>query len=63
MLQRIFEPFFTTRPAGEGRGAGLGLAICHAIATALGGTISVQSETGRGTIIRLELPPASAEAE
>jgi signal transduction histidine kinase len=56
--ERIFEPFFTTRQAGEGRGMGLGLAICHSIVTAHGGTISVESEVGRGSTFRVELPAA-----
>jgi PAS domain S-box-containing protein len=55
---RIFEPFFTTRRVGLGKGAGLGLAICHAIVTDHGGSITVESEVGRGSTFRLELPAA-----
>jgi PAS domain S-box-containing protein len=61
LLERIFEPFFTTRPAGEERGMGLGLAICHAIVTAHGGTLSVTSTPGKGSTFRMELPAAPAE--
>ena len=57
---RIFEPFFTTRRVGLGKGAGLGLAICHAIVTDHGGTITVESEVGQGSTFRLELPAAPA---
>jgi signal transduction histidine kinase len=53
---RIFEPFFTTKPVGIG--TGLGLAICHGIVTALGGTLSVESEEGKGSAFRVELPAA-----
>ncbi|HQR28786.1 MAG TPA: ATP-binding protein, partial [Anaeromyxobacteraceae bacterium] len=60
--ERIFEPFFTTRPTGEERGAGLGLAISHAIATFHGGTITVESTVGAGSTFRLELPVASDAA-
>jgi len=62
VLTRIFEPFFTTRPVGEGRGAGLGLAVCHSIVTAHRGTITVESEVGRGSTFRVELPAAPDEA-
>ena len=61
-LGKIFDPFFTTRPSGDGRGTGLGLAICHAIETDHGGTITVESEVGKGSTFRVELPAASAEA-
>ncbi len=53
---RIFEPFFTTKPVGIG--TGLGLTICHGIVTSLGGTLSFESEVGKGTVFRVELPVA-----
>ncbi len=61
ILDRIFEPFFTTRPAGDGKGMGLGLAICHAIVTSHGGTLSVTSTPGKGSTFRVELPAAPPE--
>src|SRR6185503_2144128 len=44
--RRLFTPFFTTKPAGVG--TGLGLAISHRIITSLGGSISLDTEVGKG---------------
>jgi PAS domain S-box-containing protein len=57
-LPRIFDPFFTTKPVGVG--TGLGLSICHGIVTALGGEIEVESESGKGTMVRVRLPIAGS---
>jgi signal transduction histidine kinase len=43
-------------------GGGLDLAICQAIVTAHQGTITFESEVGRGTTFRVELSAAPAEA-
>jgi signal transduction histidine kinase len=51
-LTRIFEPLYTTRP----KGTGLGLAICQKIARMHGGTLSAESEPGRGATFTLFLP-------
>jgi two-component system cell cycle sensor histidine kinase/response regulator CckA len=58
---RIFEPFFTTKPVGIG--TGLGLAICHGIVTSLGGTLTVESEEGKGSAFRITLPAATRTGE
>ncbi|HEX8950440.1 MAG TPA: ATP-binding protein, partial [Polyangia bacterium] len=59
-LPRIFDPFYTTKPVGEG--TGLGLAISYDIVRRLGGTISVESELGRGTRFTVSLPRVAVAA-
>lgn len=60
-LTHIFDPFFSTK-RNHG-GTGLGLSICHGIVTEHGGTISVESNLGRGTIFSIELPVSSLTPE
>jgi signal transduction histidine kinase len=54
----LFEPFFTTKKPGKGNG--LGLATVYRIVTHQGGTIDVESESGRGTRVAVHLPRAEA---
>lgn len=51
-LEHIFDPFFTLKEAGTG----LGLAVAHGILTHHGGTLRVESSSGRGTVFLVALP-------
>src|SRR5690606_1645821 len=53
--ERIFQDF-TQLGERDGRGVGLGLAICRNYASALGGHLELESWVGRGSIFRLVLP-------
>ena len=57
---RAFEPFFTTKDAGKG--TGLGLSMVFGFAALIAGTVTIDSEPGRGTTINLYIPCATAGA-
>ena len=54
---RLFEPFVTTKEIGKG--TGLGLSICKNIIESHGGSISVDSEQGKGARFTFVLPAAA----
>ena len=54
VIDQAFIPFFTTKQAGTG----IGLALCRQIILKHGGTISIDSEEGRGTTFTISLPKA-----
>jgi nitrogen-specific signal transduction histidine kinase/CheY-like chemotaxis protein len=51
---KVFEPFFTTKPVGKG--TGLGLSQVHGFAHQSGGTVTIDSQLGRGTTVAIFLP-------
>ena len=53
-IDRVFEPFFTTKE--KGKGTGLGLSICHGIVEQHGGTMTVDSSKGQGSVFTIFLP-------
>jgi signal transduction histidine kinase len=54
--ERVFDEFSQIRTPASRGGWGLGLAICQRLVTAMGGSISVESEPGRGSTFRVRLP-------
>jgi PAS domain S-box-containing protein len=61
VLQRAFEPFFTTKPIGKG--TGLGLSMTYGFIRQSGGQVRIDSEVGKGTVVRLYLPQHKGEVD
>lgn len=59
-LAHVFDPFYAAW-SGNGQDLGLGLAVCHGLAGALGGAITVESSPGHGNAYRVSLPAASSQ--
>jgi signal transduction histidine kinase len=59
--QKIFDPFFTTKEVGKGIGQGLTIAR-NIIVRKHGGSLSFQSDSGKGTTFIVRLPIESGES-
>ena len=59
-LQKAFTPFFTTKAIGKG--TGLGLFISRETVQAHGGTLTLDSQVGKGTTVVISLPGQSSTA-
>ena len=53
-VDKLFDPFFTTKEFGEG--TGLGLSVCYGIIERHKGSITIDSELGKGTTVTIRLP-------
>jgi signal transduction histidine kinase/CheY-like chemotaxis protein len=61
VLRKAFEPFFTTKPVGSG--TGLGLSQVYGIAKQTGGTVKIETEVGKGTVVKVYLPRTTASID
>ncbi len=61
VLAKVFEPFFTTKAVGKG--SGLGLSQVFGLAKQAGGGVSIDTEPGKGTTVKVYLPRSGVAME
>ena len=59
VIERIFDPFFSTKKQGEG--IGMGLSVVHGIVKSHGGTLTVDSTPGQGSVFKTFFPAIESE--
>lgn len=57
-IHHIFKRFYRSRNSNDRQGAGLGLTLAKSIAEGQGGTLSVESSPGKGSVFRMSFPSA-----
>jgi signal transduction histidine kinase len=64
-LERLFQPFTQVDPSTTGRygGTGLGLALSRRFCEMMGGSLTVQSELGKGSVFTARLPAIGIEPQ
>lgn len=62
-LAHIFEPFYTTGDTGEAKGTGIGLALTQEIISHLDGSITAESQVGKGTTFHIVMPIQNRSAD
>ena len=61
VIEKVFDPFFTTKPVVKG--SGMGLSMVYGFAKQSRGHVTIESEPGLGTEVRLYLPCAEGSAD
>jgi PAS domain S-box-containing protein len=59
VIERIYDPFFSTKKKGEG--TGMGLSVVHGIIKSHGGTLTVDSTAGQGSVFKAYFPAIESE--